>query len=50
MGFKNFKRLLISIQKCKELNSESKPQIDFGLGPHPGPKPIFRISSLRSTK
>jgi len=27
MGFKNFKRLLISIPKFIELNSESKPEL-----------------------
>ena len=43
MGVNNFKRLLISIPKCLELNSESKPKLililGLDLGPHPGPRP-----------
>ncbi len=38
-----FEHLLISIPKCIELNSESKPKLIFfgglGLGPDPRPKP-----------
>ncbi len=30
LGLKNFKHLLISIPKCKELNSESKSHVFFG--------------------
>jgi len=43
LGFKNFRNLLISIPKCIELNSESKPKLiffgGFGLGSNPRPKP-----------
>ena len=37
MGVKNFKRLLISIPKCIELNSELI--LVLGLGSNPGPRP-----------
>ena len=36
MGVKNFKRFLISIPKCIELNSEFI--LGLGLGSHPGPR------------
>jgi hypothetical protein len=39
MGVTNFKRLLISIPKCMELNSEMILILGFGLSPHPGPRP-----------
>ncbi len=35
LAVKNFKRLLISIPKCIELNSE----LILALGQHPGPRP-----------
>jgi hypothetical protein len=37
-GVKNFKSLLISIPKCKQLNSELILVLGFGSGPHPGPR------------
>ena len=36
LGVKNFKRLLISIQKCTGLTSELILVLGFGLGPHSG--------------
>ena len=45
MGVKNFKRLLISIPKCIELNSELI--LILGLSPHPGPKPKIRPKPKR---
>ena len=39
MGVKNFKRLLISIPKCIELNSELIFILGLGLGSHQGPRP-----------
>jgi len=39
MGVNNFKRMLISIPKCIELNSELILVLGFGLGSHPGPRP-----------
>ncbi len=38
MGVKNFKRLLISIPKCIELNSELILILGLGLGSHTEPK------------
>ncbi len=39
MGVKNFKRLLNSIPKCIELNSELILVLVLGLGSHSGPRP-----------
>jgi len=41
MGVRNFKRLLISIQKCIELKSELilALVLVLGLGSHPRPRP-----------
>ncbi len=36
---KNFKRSLISISKCIELNSELILVLDWGLDSQPGPRP-----------
>ena len=44
MGVKNFKRLLISISKCIELNSELILVLGLGLGSHPGPRPNIYFS------
>ena len=38
MRVKNFERSMISIPKCKKLNSELILVLDFGFGPHPGPR------------
>ena len=55
MGAKNAKHLLISIPKCIELNSESKPQFDFGLsmGPHLGLRPntfFYKVKCLATSE
>ena len=39
MGVKNFERLLISIPKCIELNSELILVLGLDLGSHPAPRP-----------